>query len=130
MKILVINDNFSMTETLQTLLEPLKAEITLTERSRVNKIIGRIQPDLIILDIVNPGPDDWKICRLTRGHFSTPILILAAADNPVTIASALDAGGDDYLVKPVSSGVLIAHINRLIRRTQIGNNFSIPTLQT
>jgi DNA-binding response OmpR family regulator len=46
-----------------------------------------------------------------------PIVILSALDDPAMIASALDAGADDYLVKPVSSSILVAHLNRLIRRT-------------
>jgi DNA-binding response OmpR family regulator len=47
-----------------------------------------------------------------------PILVLSALDSPGTVAAALDAGADDYLIKPVPSGVLLAHINNLIRRTR------------
>ncbi|MDO9130571.1 MAG: hypothetical protein Q7U34_11960, partial [Anaerolineales bacterium] len=47
---------------------------------------------------------------------STPILILSALDSPGMVASALDAGADDYLIKPVPSSVLIAHLHNLTRR--------------
>jgi DNA-binding response OmpR family regulator len=52
-----------------------------------------------------------------REFSNVPIVILSALDDPAMIASALDAGADDYLVKPVSSSILVAHLNRLIRRT-------------
>jgi DNA-binding response OmpR family regulator len=46
-------------------------------------------------------------------------LILSALDSPGLVAAALDAGADDYLIKPVASSVLVAHIHNLVRRTRI-----------
>jgi DNA-binding response OmpR family regulator len=48
-------------------------------------------------------------------------MVLSALDNPGMVAKALDAGADDYLIKPVPSGVLIAHINNLVRRAHAQN---------
>lgn len=129
MKILVINDNLSMTETLRTLLEPLNAEIIVSGGSSLGKEPARFfDPDLIILDITLPELDGWQVCRLIRNHYNAPILILSAADNPSTIASALDAGGDDYMIKPVTGGMLLAHINKLLRRSKPGSELVISPM--
>jgi DNA-binding response OmpR family regulator len=63
-----------------------------------------------------PGMDGWQVCSEVRSFSDVPILILSALDSPGMVASALDAGADDYLVKPVPSGVLLAHLNNLVRR--------------
>jgi len=61
--------------------------------------------------------DGWQVCRSVRAFSNVPILILSAINDPGMVASALDAGADDYLVKPVPSAILVAHLNKLIRRT-------------
>ena len=72
---------------------------------------------IVILDLMMPGVDGWQVCKEVRAFSNVPIIILSALNDPDMIARALDAGADDYLVKPISSNVLVAHINRLIRRT-------------
>jgi DNA-binding response OmpR family regulator len=79
--------------------------------------IKRLNPHIVILDLMMPGMDGWQVCKGVREFSNVPIVILSALDDPAMIASALDAGADDYLVKPVSSSILVAHLNRLIRRT-------------
>lgn len=79
--------------------------------------IKKLNPHIVILDLMMPGMDGWQVCRNVRQFSNVPIVILSALDDPAMIASALDAGADDYLVKPVSSSILVAHLNRLIRRT-------------
>jgi len=120
MKILVIDDDPSMTDLLKVLLAPTGALI-LTSLSGQDGLlqISQHNPDVIILDLMMPELDGWKVCQKVRETSKTPILILSALDNPGTVASALDAGADDYLIKPVTSGVLIAHINKLVRRNWV-----------
>ena len=65
-----------------------------------------------------PEKDGWQICRDIRSFSTTPILILSVLNNPDAVAQALDEGADDYLIKPVPSGVLIAHLKNLIRRSR------------
>jgi two-component system KDP operon response regulator KdpE len=69
-----------------------------------------------------PGMDGWQVCAQVRSFSAVPILILSALDSPGMVASALDAGADDYLVKPVPVGVLIAHLNTLTRRPSAKKN--------
>jgi DNA-binding response OmpR family regulator len=71
-----------------------------------------------------PGTDGWEVCRTLRTFTSTPIAILSALDDPAIISTALDAGADDYMVKPIPSSVLMAHINNLTRRHNVEKNTS------
>jgi DNA-binding response OmpR family regulator len=64
-----------------------------------------------------PDMDGWAVCKEIRRFNDLPILILSALNDPIQIASILDAGADDYLTKPVASSVLLAHIKRLVRRS-------------
>ena len=73
--------------------------------------------DTIVLDIMMPGMNGFKVCGSLRdaGNW-TPILMLTAKDGEHDEAEALDTGADDYLTKPFSYVVLLAHIRALIRR--------------
>ncbi len=88
--------------------------------------------DLIVLDILLPGRNGFVICaELRRAGDWTPILMLTAKDGELDEAEALDTGADDYLTKPFSFPVLIAHIRALLRRS-VGRNptpFEIGTLR-
>lgn len=73
--------------------------------------------DLIICDILLPGRNGFQICADLReaGNW-TPILVLTAKDGEYDEAEALDTGADDYLTKPFSFAVLVAHVRALLRR--------------
>jgi two-component system OmpR family response regulator len=78
-------------------------------------------PDLIILDIQIPDPDGLQVARTLRQKgISTPILILTGRDTPEDIATGLDAGADDYLVKPFALVELLARVRALTRRPAAG----------
>jgi DNA-binding response OmpR family regulator len=117
MKILVIDDDPAMTELLRILLEPTSAEI-LTANSGAEGVetARQHQPDIAILDLMMPKMNGWEVCKAIREFSSMPLLVLSAMDNPGMVATALDAGADDYLIKPAPNNVLIAHINNLIKR--------------
>jgi len=74
------------------------------------------RPDVVILDPRGSAVDVWEVCRRLRRNCEVPILVLSANDSPSAVTAALEAGADDYLIKPVSTGVLVAHINNLTRR--------------
>ena len=117
MKILAIDDDAAMIELLKLLLKPTHATVlTADTGSRGVQITKEEHPEVVILDIMMPEMDGWQVCEAIRKFSDLPILVLSALDNPGMVVKALDAGADDYLVKPVPSGVLIAHINNLVRR--------------
>jgi DNA-binding response OmpR family regulator len=79
-------------------------------------------PELIIINIMQPAVNGWKLCRKLRQYSQAPILVLAAVSDPNSIASWLDAGADDYLTKPFSSDILVAHLQKLTRRFNLKQN--------
>ena len=119
MVILIIDDDPAMTELLKVLLQSNQVIVhTVNSGRECVHLTAKINPDIIILDLMMPEMDGWQVCKRVREFSSVPILILSALDNPGTVAAALDAGADDYLIKPVSSGMLVAHINNLLRRSK------------
>jgi two-component system OmpR family response regulator len=82
--------------------------------------------DLVVLDILLPGRNGFRICAELRQAGSTvPILMLTAKDGDLDEAEALDTGADDYLVKPFSFPVLVARVRALLRRA--GARGVVPT---
>ena len=74
-------------------------------------------PDLVLLDIMMPGLDGFSVCREIRRRTTTlPILMITAKGQVDDRVAGLDAGADDYLVKPFSSRELLARIRALLRR--------------
>jgi DNA-binding response OmpR family regulator len=81
--------------------------------------IARDQPsDLVILDWMLPGMDGLDVCRRLRAAGQTPILMLTAKDAVPDRVAGLDAGADDYLVKPFAFDELLARVRALLRRSK------------
>ncbi len=79
-------------------------------------------PDVIIINVMQPHANGWKLCRRLREYCSAPIIVLANISDPNMIALWLDAGADDYITRPFSSEVLFAHIQKLTRRIKLTQN--------
>jgi DNA-binding response OmpR family regulator len=117
LKVLTVDDDPALTELLTLLLRSRGHDAHMANSGQEGvRMIRDLLPDVVILDLMMPGMDGWQVCTEVRSFSDVPILILSALDSPGMVASALDAGADDYLVKPVPSGVLLAHLNNLVRR--------------
>jgi two-component system OmpR family response regulator len=78
---------------------------------------GATEYDLIVLDVMLPGPDGFEVCRRLRAaEVWSPTLMLTALDDVENRIHGLDSGADDYLTKPFSFGELLARIRALLRR--------------
>jgi two-component system response regulator MprA len=79
--------------------------------------IERAVPDVLVLDVAMPGIDGLEVCRRLRAKgLSVPILLLTARDAVPHRIAGLDAGADDYFVKPFAVGELLARVRALLRR--------------
>jgi two-component system, OmpR family, response regulator MprA len=87
----------------------------------------REPPDLVILDIMMPGLDGLEVCRRLRaqGWGELPILMLTARDAVPDRVAGLDAGADDYLIKPFAFDELLARVRALLRRARPGADTQI-----
>ncbi|RKE18917.1 two-component system response regulator CseB [Streptomyces sp. TLI_171] len=76
-------------------------------------------PDLLLLDVMLPLLDGVGLCRRIREESQLPILMMSARTEPIDVISGLEAGADDYVVKPFETAVLVARIRTVLRRTGI-----------
>lgn len=118
-RVLVIDDDIAVTEMLGVILEPKAFEVVSrhTGEEGISEA-RRMDPDVIVLDLFMPGMNGWEVCKAIREFSRVPILVLSALSKPGMVIQALDEGADDYLIKPVASSVLVAHINNLTRRSR------------
>ncbi|MEJ5239801.1 MAG: response regulator transcription factor [Anaerolineales bacterium] len=118
-KILVIEDDPAILRLLQRGLSMEGYQVeTATDGETGLKLFQEKQPDLIVLDLMLPGMDGLEVCQRIRQKSKLPILILTAKDAVQDRVEGLDAGADDYLVKPFNLEELLARIRALLRRTE------------
>jgi DNA-binding response OmpR family regulator len=79
-------------------------------------LVERLDPDLVVLDIMLPGLDGIEVCRRIQRERWVPVLMLTARDNEQDLEIGLGVGADDYLTKPFSSRELVARVAALLRR--------------
>jgi DNA-binding response OmpR family regulator len=115
--ILVIDNDPSTAAVFKKLLMSKDYHVLTSNSSKESlDIVQRVMLDLIILDLLMPEMDGWQLCQAIREMTRTPILIISAIESSEIITKTLDLGADDYLVKPVSSYTLMAHVRNLVRR--------------
>ncbi|MEE8357599.1 MAG: response regulator [Anaerolineales bacterium] len=124
--ILVIDNDPSTAAVFKKLLTGKDYHVLTTNSSKESlDIVQRVMLDLIILDLLMPDMDGWQLCTTIRDMTRTPILIISAIESSEIITKTLNLGADDYLVKPVSSYTLLAHVKNLVRR-HITEELALP----
>ena len=118
MKILVVEDDYSVAPTLQILLSTYYYAVDIAADGEAGlEMANAFDYDLVILDIWLPGIDGFGFCQQLRATgFRMPILVLTAQDGGSQKANALNAGADDYVVKPFDVEELMARVQALLRR--------------
>ena len=118
MRILVVDDDKAVRESLRRalILEGYQVELA-ADGAEALKSLTQASPDAVILDLGLPDIDGLEVCRRFRSLGDrTPVLILTARDAVNDRVEGLDAGADDYLVKPFDLAELFARLRALLRR--------------
>ncbi|MEL6604997.1 MAG: response regulator [Cyanobacteria bacterium J06614_10] len=128
MRILLVDDDETLMESLaERLIQQRYAVDIATEGSSAQAYADLFSYDLIVLDLMLPDGDGIQFCReLRQAGYSNPLMILTAKESTAEKVKALDAGADDYVVKPFDFDELCARIRALLRR----ENQGLPTILT
>lgn len=115
-KLLIVDDDVLFTGMMQDTLPGDLFDVHIAHSGAEGiEATRQLQPDVIMLDLMMPGISGWEACRTIRTFSRIPILVVSAVVDPSGVTQALDAGADDYLLKPIPTGVLISHLKRLIQ---------------
>lgn len=124
--ILIVEDDLGIQETLKTILT-MKNYQVLQAYTLKDALANQLeQIELVIIDIQLPDGNGITLCQQIRQFSQVPILFLTARNDEETIVEALNAGGDDYIVKPFRANELLARMHSIMRR-MIKNNDIIKT---
>jgi two-component system, OmpR family, KDP operon response regulator KdpE len=116
--LLLVDDEPQIRRVLQTTLCEAGYDVILTKNGQegINAVV-REHPDLVLLDINLPDMTGFDACRLIRVSFAGPILMVTVRNSVRDKIDALDAGADDYIVKPFAMGELLARVRAALRRS-------------
>ena len=119
---MVVDDDQDLAEMLSIVLTSAGMEVDLVNRGdQVMDLFNSNPPDLVLLDLMLPGIDGIQVCKIIRETSMVPIVMLTAKDDTHDVVLGLEAGADDYIVKPFKQQELVARINTRLRRvTKIG----------
>lgn len=124
-KILVVDDEQDILDFIKYNLEKENFEVyTCVNSLEVQELAEKINPDLIILDIMMPDLDGVELCKQLRGSDEfkdTLIAFLTARGEDFSEIAALEAGGDDYIIKPIRPRTFISRVRALLRRSRNKN---------
>jgi len=116
--VMVVDDDQDLAEMLSIVLNGAGMEVDLVGRGdEVMDIFTANPPDLVLLDVMLPGIDGIEVCKLIREKSMVPIVMLTAKGDTQDVVLGLEAGADDYMVKPFKHQELVARINTRLRRT-------------
>jgi two-component system response regulator MtrA len=117
--VMVVDDDQDLAEMLGIVLTGAGIDVDLVSRGdEVMDVFHNNPPDLVLLDVMLPGLDGIEVCRLIRAESMVPIVMLSAKGDTQDVVKGLEAGADDYMVKPFRHpSELIARIRTRLRRT-------------
>ena len=120
---MVVDDDQDLAEMLSIVLTSAGMEVDLVNHGdQVMDLFNSHTPDLVLLDVMLPGIDGIEVCKIIRESSMVPIVMLTAKGDTQDVVLGLEAGADDYMVKPFKPQELVARINtRLRRSTKVGS---------
>jgi len=118
--IMVVDDDQDLAEMLGIVLTGDGYQVDLVNRGdEVMSAFALQNPDLVLLDVMLPGMDGVEVCKLIRTVSMVPIVMLTAKGDTQDVVAGLEAGADDYMVKPFNSSELLARLKVRLRRTGV-----------
>jgi DNA-binding response OmpR family regulator len=126
-RVLIVEDHKKLLQSLRRGLEEEGYDVVIATTGEEGYYLATTgSPDAIVLDVMLPGRDGLKVLRDLRSHgYAKPVLVLTARDTVDDRVTGLDAGADDYLVKPFAFAELLARLRALFRRDVSGRELSL-----
>ncbi len=117
--VMVVDDDHDLAEMLGIVLNDAGIDVDLVSRGdEALDAFRKKTPDLILLDVMLPGIDGVEVCKLIRAESMVPIIMLTAKGETEDVVRGLEAGADDYMVKPFRhASELVARVRTRLRRT-------------
>ena len=116
--IMVVDDDQDLAEMLGIVLNGAGFEVDLVNAGdQVMTIFNSHEPDLVLLDVMLPGLSGIEVCKIIREKSMVPIVMLTAKGDSYDVVKGLEAGADDYVVKPFNPSELVARIKVRLRRS-------------
>jgi DNA-binding response OmpR family regulator len=113
----LIEDDPAVREGLELALKHLGHQVTVAPDGEIGLAVAHsAQAQVVVLDVMLPGIDGFEVCRRLRRATAVPVIMLTARSDDFDIVAGLEAGADDYVVKPVLPRVLDARIKAVLRR--------------
>ncbi|MGH3448436.1 MAG: response regulator transcription factor [Nocardioidaceae bacterium] len=120
-QVLLVEDDASIRIALTKALTALGHTMeTVTDGASALRRVASGDVDLIVLDLGLPDIDGWEVLRMVRGASQVPVIVATARDDDVEVVRTLDAGADDYVIKPFTAQQLNARIGAVLRRAGDG----------
>jgi class 3 adenylate cyclase len=118
-RVLIVDDNPANLEIMEARLARQGYEVITATDGETALITARARtPDLVLLDVMMPGKDGIEVCRELKADPSlpfVPVILVTAKSDPDDIVAGLDAGGDEYITKPVDHAALVARVRSILR---------------
>lgn len=115
--ILIADDNKQITSVLEEYAKKEGFTVHLAyDGSEAIALFQKVQPDIVLLDVMMPKMDGFEVCREIRKTSNTPVIMITARGEDFEKIMGLDIGADDYMVKPFSPGEVMARVRAVLRR--------------
>ncbi len=129
-KVLVVDDDSNISTLLRLYLEKEGFEVsTAGDGEEALSVFEKVQPDLILLDIMLPKLDGWQVCREIRKTSQCPIIMITAKSETFDKVLGLELGADDYIVKPFENKEVVARVRAVLRRTSTGESTAVKEVK-
>ncbi|HBF82640.1 MAG TPA: DNA-binding response regulator [Streptomyces sp.] len=129
-RVLLVEDDLSAREGVELGLRRRGHQVLATATGEAGlEALPAFRPDLLLLDLMLPAMSGVQVCRRVRESSQMPIIMLTARGDDVDIVDGLEAGADDYIVKPARTEVIEARVRAVLRRVEAPAGAAMPAVE-